>query len=137
MEAPMGQTYANQKKLHETRLDLKTIESMFTNLIAHGSNCSTVAVLGNTGSLVKTGYTFAGWNTAVNSSGTFLSCGDTFAMGYSDLTLYAQWSGFLWYYWPAVLKAAQDRISQPQKIKRYYGILRQIKWSRLPFLLLP
>jgi hypothetical protein len=31
---------------------------------------STVTVLGNTGSLGKTGYTFAGWNTAVDCSGT-------------------------------------------------------------------
>ena len=27
---------------------------------------ATVTVLGNTGSLVKTGYTFTGWNTAAN-----------------------------------------------------------------------
>ena len=31
---------------------------------------STVTVLGNTGSLVKTGYTFANWNTAADGSGT-------------------------------------------------------------------
>ena len=31
---------------------------------------ATVTVLGNTGTLVKTGYTFAGWNTAANGSGT-------------------------------------------------------------------
>lgn len=36
----MIQTYAHQKKLHETRLDLKTIEFMFTNLITDGTNCS-------------------------------------------------------------------------------------------------
>jgi len=34
------QTYAHQKALHETRLDLKTIEAMFTNLITDGTNCS-------------------------------------------------------------------------------------------------
>ena len=52
----------------------------------------TVTVLGNTGSLVKTGYTFAGWNTAANGSGTSYSGGETFAMGSSDVTLYAQWT---------------------------------------------
>ncbi|WP_459926027.1 InlB B-repeat-containing protein, partial [Desulfatiferula olefinivorans] len=46
----------------------------------------------NTGSLVKTGYTFAGWNTAANGSGTAYSGGDTFAMGSSNVTLYAQWT---------------------------------------------
>ena len=36
----MIQTYAHQKVLHETRLDLKTIETMFVNLITDGTNCS-------------------------------------------------------------------------------------------------
>ena len=37
----MIQTYAHQKELHQTRLDLKTIEGMFTNVIAEDTNCST------------------------------------------------------------------------------------------------
>ena len=37
----------------------------------------TVTVLGNTGSLVKTGYTWGGWNTAANGSGINYSSGDT------------------------------------------------------------
>ncbi len=36
---------------------------------------STVTVLGNTGALVKTGYTFAGWNTQANGLGTAYSAG--------------------------------------------------------------
>ncbi len=52
----------------------------------------TVTVLGNTGSLVKAGYTFTGWNTAANGSGTVYSGGDTFAMGSSNVSLYAQWT---------------------------------------------
>lgn len=36
----MIQTYAHQKLLHETRLNLKTIECMFVNLITEGTNCS-------------------------------------------------------------------------------------------------
>ena len=36
----MIQTYAHQKELHETRLNLKTIEGMFVNLITEGTNCS-------------------------------------------------------------------------------------------------
>jgi len=53
---------------------------------------ATVTVLGNTGSLVKTGYTFAGWNTAANGSGTSYAGGATFAMGSGDVTLYAKWT---------------------------------------------
>ena len=53
---------------------------------------ATVTVLGNTGSLVKTGYTFAGWNTAANGSGTAYMAGNTFTIGSSNVTLYAQWT---------------------------------------------
>jgi uncharacterized repeat protein (TIGR02543 family) len=52
----------------------------------------TVTVLGNTGSLVKTGYTFAGWNTAADASGTSYDGGGNFTMGTSNVTLYAQWT---------------------------------------------
>ncbi|MEI8197326.1 MAG: InlB B-repeat-containing protein, partial [Phycisphaerae bacterium] len=52
---------------------------------------ATVTVLGNTGSLVKTGYTFAGWNTAANGSGTSYNTGNTFTIA-GATTLYAQWS---------------------------------------------
>jgi uncharacterized repeat protein (TIGR02543 family) len=51
----------------------------------------TVTVLGNTGNLVQTGYTFSGWNTAANGSGTSYVGGNTFTMGASNVTLYAQW----------------------------------------------
>ena len=52
---------------------------------------STVTVLGNTGSLVKTGFAFANWNTAANGSGTSYTSGNTFTI-HSDTTLYAQWT---------------------------------------------
>ncbi len=51
-----------------------------------------VTVLGNTGSLVNTGHAFAGWNTAVNGSGTSYAPGATFNMGAANVTLYAQWT---------------------------------------------
>ncbi|QUL55641.1 InlB B-repeat-containing protein [Paenibacillus tritici] len=51
-----------------------------------------VTVLGNTGSLVKTGNTFAGWNTAANGSGTSYAANVTFSMGAANVTLYAQWT---------------------------------------------
>ena len=53
---------------------------------------ATVTVLGNTGSLVKTGSTFSGWNTAANGSGTSYAGAATFSMGTANVTLYAQWN---------------------------------------------
>ncbi|MBK8742732.1 MAG: InlB B-repeat-containing protein [Betaproteobacteria bacterium] len=53
---------------------------------------ATVTVLGNTGNLVRSGFTFAGWDAAVNGSGAGYAVGDTFPMGTSNVTLYAQWT---------------------------------------------
>lgn len=36
----MIQTYAHQKELHEARLDIKTLERLFANLVTEGTNCS-------------------------------------------------------------------------------------------------
>ncbi|USG66548.1 InlB B-repeat-containing protein [Brevibacillus ruminantium] len=52
---------------------------------------TTVKVLGNSGKLAKTDYTFAGWNTQVDGGGTRYAPGDTFTMGTEDVTLYAMW----------------------------------------------
>ncbi|MGA2974325.1 MAG: leucine-rich repeat protein [Spirochaetia bacterium] len=52
---------------------------------------ATVTVLGNTGSLAKTSYTFAGWNTKSDGSGTGYGVGVTFSMGSANVTLYAVW----------------------------------------------
>ena len=55
---------------------------------------ATVTVLANTGGLVDTGYTFAGWNTAANGSGNaYAASGSaTFTMPAADVMLYAQWT---------------------------------------------
>ncbi|MEI6437441.1 MAG: InlB B-repeat-containing protein [Candidatus Omnitrophota bacterium] len=53
---------------------------------------ATVTVLGNTGGLTKTGYSFNGWNTAANGSGTSQAAASTFSMGSANVTLYAQWT---------------------------------------------
>ncbi len=50
-----------------------------------------VIVLENTGSLVKTGYTFVGWNMEADSSALDRLPGDTFLMVAADVTLYAKW----------------------------------------------
>ncbi|MBQ6791023.1 MAG: InlB B-repeat-containing protein [Paludibacteraceae bacterium] len=50
-----------------------------------------VTVLGNSGSLTKTGYVFRGWNTASDYSGTFYPADYQFEMPNSNVTLYAVW----------------------------------------------
>jgi uncharacterized repeat protein (TIGR02543 family) len=53
---------------------------------------ATVTVKGNTGSLVRTGFTFTGWNTAADGSGTPYAVNATFPMGNANVTLHAQWT---------------------------------------------
>ena len=50
-----------------------------------------VVVLGNIGNFVKTNYTFTGWNTMVDGSGTSYAAGNNLLMPFADVTLYAQW----------------------------------------------
>ena len=57
-------------------------------------NCN-VTVLGNTGSLAKTGYTFDGWNTKADGSGDDYAAGDNFTIS-ANTTLYAKWEANTW-----------------------------------------
>jgi len=57
----------------------------------------TVMVLENTGTLVKTGYSFVGWNTHADGTGTAYASGQTFAMGSANVTLYAKWTANVTY----------------------------------------
>ena len=50
-----------------------------------------VAVSGNTGNLTKTGYTFSGWNTKADGTGTDYATGSTIPSISSDVDLYAKW----------------------------------------------
>lgn len=52
---------------------------------------SMVTVLGNTGSLGKTGYAFAGWNTLANGTGTAYTSVSTFTIS-ANTELFAQWT---------------------------------------------
>ena len=54
---------------------------------------STATVKANTGSLVKTGYSFNGWNTSADGTGTpYAATGSvTFTVSSSNVVLYAQW----------------------------------------------
>lgn len=51
---------------------------------------SIATVLGNLGALTKMGYTFSGWNTAADGSGTDYGEGSQLIIGY-NVTLYARW----------------------------------------------
>ncbi|MBR6168072.1 MAG: InlB B-repeat-containing protein [Paludibacteraceae bacterium] len=50
-----------------------------------------ITVAGNTGTLAKTGFTFVGWNTADDGSGSFYAVGSKFTLT-GNITLYAQWA---------------------------------------------
>ena len=52
---------------------------------------TTITVASNSGSLVKTGYTFVGWNTEDDGTGTYYAVGSKFIIT-DDITLYAQWA---------------------------------------------
>ncbi len=51
----------------------------------------TAIVLGNIGSLARTNFTFMGWNTVPDGSGTDYTGGGIMRIGASDVTLYAKW----------------------------------------------
>ena len=52
---------------------------------------TSATVLGNTGTLVKAGDFFTGWNTAADGSGTAYAPGASITIGSVDVTLYAVW----------------------------------------------
>jgi uncharacterized repeat protein (TIGR02543 family) len=58
------------------------------------SQTFTVTVLDN-GTLTKTGYTFAEWNTQADGNGTDRAPASTFAMGIANVTLYEKWTYFI------------------------------------------
>ncbi len=53
---------------------------------------SSITLAQNTGNLEKSGYSFNGWNTVANGSGTAYAGGGSLTVPSSDLTLYAQWT---------------------------------------------
>ena len=55
------------------------------------NNGEAVTVKTNSGTLVKSGSTFSGWNTAADGSGITYPVGSVFTMGTANVTLYAIW----------------------------------------------
>jgi uncharacterized repeat protein (TIGR02543 family) len=52
----------------------------------------TATIKANTGSLIRAGYTFSGWNTESNGTGANYLSGSQFTVGSSNVVLYAKWS---------------------------------------------
>ncbi|WP_341281142.1 S-layer homology domain-containing protein [Paenibacillus sp. FSL H8-0537] len=86
-----GYPYLQSSQLHhvayngngETDGDLPSAETAYLR-------GTTVSVIGNIGNLVKTGYTFAGWNTRADGTGKSYSAADSFTITASK-TLFARW----------------------------------------------
>jgi uncharacterized repeat protein (TIGR02543 family) len=57
----------------------------------------TLTLASNSGTLAKSNYTFAGWNTAANGSGTNYAVGATTFAPSGDTTFYAQWNSTITY----------------------------------------
>lgn len=57
---------------------------------------SKVTVLGNTGSLARVGFTFAGWNTLATGLGTDRPVASVFTSGSVNVILYAKWAPNVW-----------------------------------------
>ncbi|MBO9608128.1 MAG: InlB B-repeat-containing protein, partial [Paenibacillaceae bacterium] len=55
-------------------------------------NGDPATVLGNTGNLEKTGFTFAGWNTKADGTGTDYAAAASLTIGSDDTILYAKWT---------------------------------------------
>jgi uncharacterized repeat protein (TIGR02543 family) len=53
---------------------------------------NSAVVAGNTGSLARTGYSFAGWTLAVDGTGTVYQSGQTLTWGSASQNLYAKWT---------------------------------------------
>ena len=60
-----------------------------TGSMSSQTGSSAAALTANT--FTKTGYTFAGWNTAANGTGTAYTDGQSYGFG-ADMTVYAQWT---------------------------------------------
>jgi len=82
-------------------------------------NCiqgSTFTAPGNTGGLVKAGYSFTGWNTSANGSGTTYTQGQTFKIGTSGITLYAKWASA----WTTLITASYGDIGIFMDTNNFY-----------------
>jgi len=98
--APLG-----QPPLDFALTDTVDITVLGYNVIYHGNGntggsvpatdsavTSATVSVASPGDLAKKGYTFTGWNTEADGSGTAYAPGDLITMGDVDIDLYAQWT---------------------------------------------
>jgi len=76
------------------------------------------------GTLQRAGYTFEGWNTASDGTGTGYSVGDTVAMGPADITLYAVWQAIN--YTVTYLPGSQGTFAAQVTANLHYGDLTPV-----------
>lgn len=60
------------------------------------ASVGSAVTLATAGTLTRSGYTFAGWNTAADGSGTTINAGASYTPA-TSLTLFAQWNSFITY----------------------------------------
>ncbi len=97
--AVVGETdlhlYAQWKPVYAVHYDANQADSggvpLDDALYAPGDS---TAVIGNTGNLVRIGYTFEGWNTRQDGTGDAYRAGDQLTIGDADVTLYAHWKPY-------------------------------------------
>jgi uncharacterized repeat protein (TIGR02543 family) len=87
----------------------------------HYEQGQTVTIANNTGSLVKTGCTFIGWNTAADGSGTDYAPETTTVMGTDNIVLYARWS----------LPLTWDDNTEPGAVSHVQNTSVRVEWSHL------
>ena len=89
-----------------------------------------VTVPGNTGNLVKDPFSFVGWNTASDGSGTQYSQGNTFTMGSANVTLYAIWTDNV----PCVTCGSGQAVNWPLRVSANGPYLED--QSGIPFVII-
>lgn len=78
-----------------------------TSTIAKGTAANTT--LANAGTMVRTGYTFVGWNTAADGTGTDYASGLTTYQSSGSTTLYAKWRRTITYSSNGAASGAPER----------------------------
>ena len=97
----LGATYLSSSSSNLTLYPVWTVQTVFSitydangadsgSIPSATSGSGSVSISGNTNSLGKSGFTFAGWNTLANGSGTNYSAGSSYNL-VADVTLYAKW----------------------------------------------
>ena len=83
--------YAVWEKLYRVYYDSNNATSGTAPKDSTWYNSGDDATVANHGTIARTGYSFGGWNSKADGSGTDYAEGSTFVMPVADVTLYANW----------------------------------------------